>query len=214
MRNTKPKRRNSETSKHSAMSNNITNMISTMLFLIFSATFFFVLSFTPTTKEEHMKKYRDVKAEVEPFRKNITECARQVRASMTDIENFLQRLPQSTMQGKCFVACILKRNDIIKNNKICFETLLASNRAIYGDDSEVIVRLNGAMNECLKAVDGIFEICEYASIFNDCMQIKTEHLLDRLKLEKRMEALGQMTADPEEWSDEEDEMLRLAKDEL
>lgn len=172
------------------------------------------MSFTPITKESHMKKYQDMQAQVEPFRKNISECAHQVKASMVDVENFLKRIPQATMQGKCFIACILKRNSIIKNNKVVFENLIAVNKVVYGEDSEILVRLKTAVSECIKAVDGIFEICEYASVFNDCMHIKTEHLLDKLTMERRMEALGQMTSDPDEWSEDEDEMLRLAKDEL
>lgn len=185
-----------------------------MLFVMFSTAFYLVMSFTPFTKEEHVKKYQDMQAQVEPFRRNISECARQVKASMVDVESFLKRIPQSTMQGKCFVACILKRNAIIKNNKVNGENLIALNKAVYGEDSEVLVRLKTAVNECIQALDGIFEICEYASVFNDCMHIKTEHLLDKLTMERRMEALGQMTSDPDEWSEEEDEMLKLAKDEL
>lgn len=214
MKNTKLKRANNGASKNFEMSNNLTNIICIILFIIFSTAFYLVMSFTPITKEEHVKKYQDMQAQVEPFRKNISECAHQVKASMVDIETFLKRVPQSTMQGKCFIACILKRNAIIKNNKVDVQNLIAANKEVYGEDSEVLVRLKTAVNECLKVVDGIFEICEYASIFNDCMHMKTEHLLDKLTMERRMEALGQMTSDPDEWSEEEDEMLRLAKDEL
>lgn len=214
MKNTKLKHRNNETTKNSEMSNKFTNITSVFLFLIFSAAFYLVMSFTPMTKEEHVKKYQDMQGKVEPFRKNITECAHQVKASMVDVENFLKRIPQSTMQGKCFVACILKRTSIIQNNKVIFENLIAVNKVVYGEDSEILVRLKMAVRECMKAVEGIFEICEYASVFNDCMHIKTEHLLDKLTMERRMEALGQMTSDPDEWDEDEDEMLRLAKDEL
>lgn len=214
MNNTQARRQNNATSKNLDMSINFKNIISIMLFLMFSAAFFLVMSFTPTTKQEHLKKYQDMQAQVEPFRKNISECAKQVKASMVDIENFIKRIPQSSMQGKCFVACILKRNSIIKSNKVVIENLIAANKAAYGENSEVLLRLTSAINECIKVVDGIFEICEYASVFNDCMHIKTEHLLDKLTMERRMEALGQMTSDPEEWSEDEDEMLRLVKDEL
>ncbi|XP_026331050.1 uncharacterized protein LOC113238426 isoform X2 [Hyposmocoma kahamanoa] len=182
------------------MNNNLTNITCIILFIIFSTAFYLVMSFTPITKEEHVKKYQDMQAQVEPFRKNISECAHQVKASMVDIETFLKRVPQSTMQGKCFIACILKRNAIIKNNKVDVQNLIAANKEVYGEDSEVLVRLKTAVNECLKVVDGIFEICEYASIFNDCMHMKTEHLLDKLTMERRMEALGQMTSDPDVWS--------------
>ncbi|CAH0719254.1 unnamed protein product, partial [Brenthis ino] len=152
--------------------------------------------------------------EVEPFRRNLTECARQVKASMVDVENFLKRIPQSTLQGKCFVACILKRNSIIKNNKILKENLLEANKAVYGEDSEVLSRLKTAISECNDIVEGIFEICEFASVFNDCMHMKMEHILDKVTMERRMEALGQMTSDPDLWTDEEDELLKLVKDEL
>lgn len=214
MKNSKLRRRNNETSKDFDMSNNFTNIISIMLFLIFSTAFYLVMSFTPIKKEEHVRKYQDMQAQVEPFRKNISECARQVKASMVDVENFLKRIPQSTMQGKCFVACILKRNAIIVNNKVVFENLVAVNKVVYGEDNEILTRLKTAIKECTKVVDGIFEICEFASVFNDCMHIKTEHLLDKLTMERRMEALGQMTSDPDEWSEDDDDILRLAKDEL
>lgn len=153
-------------------------------------------------------------SEVEPFRRNISECARQVKAGMGDVENFLKRIPQATMEGKCFVACILKRNSIIKKNKIDHNSLLEANKAVYGEDSEVMTRLKAAIVECNRAVEGIFEICEYASVFNDCMHIKMEHILEKLTMERRMEALGQMSNSPDEWTDEEDEMLKLVKDEL
>lgn len=214
MKNTKPRRGNNGKSNNFEMSNNLTNMVSLILFIIFSAVFYLVVSFTPITKEEHVKNFQDMQGQVEPFRKNISECAHQVKASMVDIETFLKRIPQSTMQGKCFIACILKRNAVIKNNKVDVESLLEANKVVYGEDSEVLVRLKTAVDECLKVVDGIFEICEYASLFNDCMHMKTEHLLDKLTMERRMEALGQMTSEPDLWSEEEEEMLRLAKDEL
>ncbi|XP_052744498.1 uncharacterized protein LOC112053685 [Bicyclus anynana] len=173
-----------------------------------------VVAFEPPTKEEQIDKINKMNQEVEPFRRNLTECARQVKASMVDVENFLKRIPQSTMQGKCFVACILKRNNIIKNNKISEANLLEVNRAVYGEDEEVMSRLKSAINECFRAVETIFEICEYASVFNDCMHMKMEHILDKVTMERRMEALGQMTSDPDIWSDDEDELLKLVKDEL
>ncbi|CAH2244766.1 jg6655 [Pararge aegeria aegeria] len=184
--------------------------------IIFQTIFsiFIALAFKPPTKEEQMDKYNKMNQEVEPFRKNLTECAREVRASMVDVENFLKRIPQSTMQGKCFVACILKRNNIIKKNKISEENLLEVNRAVYGDDEEVMFRLKSAIEECYRAVDVIFEICDYASVFNDCMHLKMEHILDKVTMERRMEALGQMTSDPDVWTDDEDEILKLVKDEL
>lgn len=184
------------------------------LFLFITFIFHVALSFTPMTKEEHISKYDKMTKEVEPFRKNLTECARQVRASMNDVENFLKRIPQSTLQGKCFVACILKRNSIIVNNKVSIQNLLETNRAVYGDDNEVMSRLKSAVDECTDVADGIFEICEYASVFNDCMHMKMEHILDKVTMERRMEALGQMASNPDEWSDEDDEILKLVKDEL
>ncbi|OWR44192.1 uncharacterized protein LOC116774404 [Danaus plexippus] len=166
------------------------------------------------TKEEQIDRFNKMNEEVEPFRQNLTDCARQVKASMIDVEHFLKRIPQSSMQGKCFVACILKRNSIIVNNKISRENLLEANRAVYGQDSEVMTRLNTAIVECSDVVEGIFEVCEYSSVFNDCMHMKMEHILDKVTMERRMEALGQMTSDPDVWTDEDDEILKLIKDEL
>nr|AGK24579.1 odorant-binding protein 3 [Chilo suppressalis] len=183
-----------------------------IIFVLFAI--YLVTAFEPMTKKEHIAKFNKMNDEVEPFRKNLTECSRQVKASMVDIENFLKRIPQTSMQGKCFVACILKRNAIIRNNKVDDNGLLEANRAVYGDDSEVMSRLKAAVGECKQVVDNIFEICEYASIFNDCMHMKMEHILDKVTLERRMEALGQMSSDTDTWTDEEDEMLKLLKDEL
>ncbi|KAI5635238.1 PBP/GOBP family domain-containing protein [Phthorimaea operculella] len=191
-----------------------TKFATVILFLLFTTAFYLVMSFSPMTKEDQIASYKKMNDQVEPFRKNISECARQVKASMVDVENFLKRIPQSSMQGKCFVACILKRNSLIKYNKIVLDNLIETNRAVYDDDSEVLSRLKTAGTECLKVVDGIFEICEYASMFNDCMHMKMEHLLDKLTMERRMEALGQMTSDPEQWTEEDDELLKLVKDEL
>ncbi|XP_013171641.1 PREDICTED: uncharacterized protein LOC106120761 [Papilio xuthus] len=194
--------------------NNNSNFITVMIILIFVSVFYLVVTFKPLTKEEHIEKINKMNSEVEPFRRNISECARQVKAGMGDVENFLKRIPQATMEGKCFVACILKRNSIIKMNKIDHNALLDANKAVYGEDSEVMTRLKAAINECNKVVEGIFEICEYASVFNDCMHIKMEHILDKITMERRMEALGQMSNNPDEWTDEEDEILKLVKDEL
>ncbi|XP_050355723.1 uncharacterized protein LOC126776905 [Nymphalis io] len=185
-----------------------------IIFLIIFSIIFLVQSFKPLTKEEQINKFNKMNEEVEPFRKNLTECAHQVKASTVDVDNFLKRIPQSTMPGKCFVACILKRNSIIKNNKIVQENLLEANKAVYGEDSEVMSRLKTATVECNRVIEGIFEICEYASVFNDCMHMKMEHILDKVTMERRMEALGQMTSDPDIWTDEEDEMLKLVRDEL
>lgn len=185
-----------------------------LIFLIIFTVFILVMAFTPLTKDEQIDKFNKMNEGVEPFRRNLTECARQVKASMVDVENFLKRIPQTSLQGKCFVACILKRNSIIKNNKILKENLLEANKAVYGEDSEVLSRLKLAINECSDVVANIFEICEFSSVFNDCMHMKMEHILDKVIMERRMEALGQMTADPDVWTDEEDELLKLVKDEL
>ncbi|XP_026748784.1 uncharacterized protein LOC113509619 [Galleria mellonella] len=201
-------------SKRVEMHSPVTSFVTIMIFLIFASAFYLVISFKPLTKDEHLERINTMSEGVEPFRKNLTECARQVKASMTDVESFLKRIPQTTMQGKCFVACILKRNAIIKKNKIDQSNLLAVNRAVYGEDSEVMARLKTAIVECSDVVEGIFEICEYASVFNDCMHMKMEHILDKMTMERRMEALGQMTSDPDLWSEDDDEMLKLVKDEL
>ncbi|KAF9802898.1 hypothetical protein SFRURICE_015496 [Spodoptera frugiperda] len=190
------------------------NIFALILFILFSFAFYLTISFTPLTKEEQMERYNKMTENVEPFRKNLTECARQVKASMADVENFIKRIPQASLQGKCFVACILKRNSIIKNNKISKEHLLEANKAVYGEDSEVMARLKTAVGECTQVVEGIFEVCEYASVFNDCMHIKMEHILDKVTMERRMEAIGKMTSNPDQWNEEEDELLKLVKDEL
>ncbi|KAJ8720615.1 hypothetical protein PYW08_006080 [Mythimna loreyi] len=190
------------------------NLFSSILFVLFAFAFYLAISFEPLSKEEHVKRFNKISEDVEPFRKNLTECARQVKASMVDVENFLKRIPQANPQGKCFVACILKRNAIIKNNKISKDQLLEANRAVYGEDSEVMSRLKSAIGECTKVVEGIFEVCEYASVFNDCMHIKMEHILDQVMMERRLEAIGKITTDPEQWGDTEDEILKLVKDEL
>ncbi|XP_046970933.1 uncharacterized protein LOC124537977 [Vanessa cardui] len=192
----------------------LTKFARIMIFIIIFSIILLVRSFKPLTKEEQISKFNKMNEEVEPFRKNLTECARQVKASPIDVENFLKRIPQSTMQGKCFVACILKRNSIIKNNKIVVENLIEANKAVYGEDSEVFSRLKTASVECNHVIEGIFEICEYASVFNDCMHMKMEHILDKVTMDRRMEALGQMTTDPDIWTDEEDEILKLVRDEL
>lgn len=196
------------------MSGTFTNFVTVMLFLLFASAFYLVISFKPLTKEEQMENYGKMSNDLEPFRKNLSECARQVKASMVDVENFLKRIPQSSMQGKCFVACILKRNSIIEKNKISTQNLLEANKAVYGEDGEVMSRLKSAIIECTDIVEGIFEICEYSSVFNDCMHMKMEHLLDKVTMERRMEALGQMTSDPDDWTEEEDELLKFVKDEL
>ncbi|CAH2088288.1 unnamed protein product [Euphydryas editha] len=203
-----------ECNKKNKMLPKLSKFTKIIIFLIIFSIILIVRSFKPLTKEEQIKKINKMNEDVEPFRKNLTDCARQVKASMVDVENFLKRIPQSTMQGKCFVACILKRNSIIKNNKIVKENLLEANRAIYGEDSEVMTRLKKAIVECDHIVEGIFEICEYASVFNDCMHMKMEHILDKVTMERRMQALGQMTSDPDIWTDEDDELLKMVRDEL
>lgn len=69
----------------------------TALFLALSI--YTVSAFKPLSKEEQIDKFNKMNEEVEPFRRNLTECARQVRATMVDVENFLKRIPQATMQG-------------------------------------------------------------------------------------------------------------------
>lgn len=191
-----------------------TSFVTIILTLLFISAFYLVISFTPPTKEEQMESFMKVNQEVDPFRKNISECARQVKASMADVETFLKGVPQTSLTGKCFVACILKRNGLITKNKINREMVLQANKEVYGDTHEVIPRLKAALSECSEAVKEIFEICEYASTFNDCMHIQMEHVLHKINMDRRMEAVGQQMSDPSGWSEEEDELLQLAKDEL
>ncbi|XP_041969652.1 uncharacterized protein LOC121726376 [Aricia agestis] len=183
-----------------------------LLIFIFYATC--SLSLQPLEKQDYIDQFEKMSNVVEPFRHNLTECARQTKASMVDVENFLKRVPQSSIEGKCFVACMLRRNSIIKNNKIMGSHLLEINRAVYGDDGEILRRLKSAIVQCTDIVEHIFEICEYASVFNDCMHMKMEHILDKVTVERRMEALGQMTSDPEADWDADDDILQLVKDEL
>lgn len=72
-------------------------------------------------------------------------------------------------------------------------------------------RLSEAVEECQVIVEGIFEICEYASTFNDCMHMKMEHILDRIMMERRMESLGQMSNS--EYTIDDD-FIKLTRDEL
>lgn len=194
----------------------LANVSAVLLFLTFGSAFYLVMSFTPLTKQEHAEQHNKLNEEVEPFRKNLTECGRQVRASTLDVEHFLKRVPQQTSQGKCFVACMLKRNSIIRNNKVDKATLMRINTEVYGEDSEVLPRMEAAVTDCSKNVADIFEICEYASTFNDCMHMKMEHVLDKLTMERRMQALGQMDSEPDNFDDydEDDSFMQMMRDEL
>lgn len=97
-------------------------------------------SFEPLSKEEQLERFKKIAHETDPLRNNLTECARQVKASIQDIEHFLKRIPQKNFQGKCLVACILKRYNIIVKNKISKENLMEINKEVYGTDNEVLDR--------------------------------------------------------------------------
>lgn len=103
--------------------------------------FNFVLSIQQLTKEEQIKEMQKVGEYFEPLRKNLTQCARQVKASMGDIELFLKRKPSNTLEGKCFVACVLKRYNVIKGNKISKTNIIQMNMEVYGQNSEAAKRL-------------------------------------------------------------------------
>lgn len=191
----------------------VSRFVRIIFFLTFVSAIFLVVSFRPFTKKEQMEDYDQLKQAFEPFQKNLSECARQVKASEEDIHTFLESRPQSRMEGKCLVACILRRMEIINKNKVNREKLLDVNRPHYGHNTEVWIKLQKSISECAKLVDDIFEICEYASMFNDCMRVKMEHATQEDTMQQRMDALEQ-TEKNDFWGDDEDEMLKLVNDEL
>lgn len=115
----------------------------------------------------------------EPLRRNILECMKQTRASSAEAHKFINGIPQRTTHGKCLIACVLRRNKIITRDKINKHNLLKTNRRMYDADSEVWTRFQNAVDECIEIVDSIFDPCEYASVFHECLNSKVEQILGK-----------------------------------
>lgn len=127
-----------------------------------------VNSLTPREKEE-----------AKIFKKNVTECAKQANASTEDVHTFIRGDPQKTKSGKCLIACILKRNEIIVNNKINKNNVMKLNRQQHDSNPNVIRGMDEAMNKCFEITKPIKDVCEYASAYNDCMTSNMDFLLSK-----------------------------------
>lgn len=60
----------------------------------------------------------EVKNHVVQFKKNMTECLKEVQASDTRTVKRLSPKQESPVHGECLIACVLKRNGVIENGKI------------------------------------------------------------------------------------------------
>ncbi|CAH0718929.1 unnamed protein product, partial [Brenthis ino] len=59
-----------------------------------------------------------VKNHVEQFKRNMSECLKEVQATDKRQIKSLSPIKESPIHGECLIACVLKRNNVIENGKI------------------------------------------------------------------------------------------------
>lgn len=60
----------------------------------------------------------EVTDHVAQFKRNMTECLKEVQASEKNVVRHLSPNKESPVHGECLIACVLKRNGVIRNGKI------------------------------------------------------------------------------------------------
>lgn len=61
---------------------------------------------------------KEVADHVDQFKRNMTECLREVQANDKRPIKRLSPKTESPVHGECLIACVLKRNGVIENMKI------------------------------------------------------------------------------------------------
>ncbi|KAI5636928.1 PBP/GOBP family domain-containing protein [Phthorimaea operculella] len=112
---------------------------------------------------------KEVNAHVTQFKKNMTECLKEVQARDRRPVKRLSPKTESPVHGECLIACVLKRNAVILNGKINKENLITLVSKFYAKDTKLMKKLEKNVDRCIEmSVKFRGDECALASMLNSC----------------------------------------------
>ncbi|KAJ2945283.1 hypothetical protein O0L34_g9362 [Tuta absoluta] len=112
---------------------------------------------------------KEVSAHVIQFKRNMTECLKEVQARDRRPVKRLSPKTESPVHGECLIACVLKRNAVIQNGKINKENLITLVSKFYAKDTKLMKKLEKNVDRCIEmSVKFRSDECALASMLNSC----------------------------------------------
>ncbi|XP_026736645.1 uncharacterized protein LOC113500147 [Trichoplusia ni] len=111
---------------------------------------------------------KEVADHVDQFKRNMTECLREVQANDKRPIKRLSPKTESPVHGECLIACVLKRNGVIENMKINKDNLLSLVSKFYSKDTKLMKKLEKNLDRCVEISVRNQDECQLASQLNDC----------------------------------------------
>ncbi|XP_026751691.1 uncharacterized protein LOC113512109 [Galleria mellonella] len=110
----------------------------------------------------------EMSAHVEQFKRNMTDCLKEVQAKDKRPVTRLSPNKESPVHGECLIACVLKRNDVIVNGKINKANLISLVSKFYAKDTKLMKKLEKNLDRCIEMSIHNRDECTMASQLNIC----------------------------------------------
>nr|XP_034836578.1 uncharacterized protein LOC117992953 isoform X2 [Maniola hyperantus] len=110
----------------------------------------------------------EVKKHADDFKRNMSECLKEVQASDKRTVKRLSPNKESPVHGECLIACVLKRNGVIEHGKVRKENLLTLVRKFYAKDEKLIKKLEKNLDRCIEVSVRSKDDCAIAARLNEC----------------------------------------------
>ncbi|CAH2055638.1 unnamed protein product, partial [Iphiclides podalirius] len=111
---------------------------------------------------------QEVSPHVEQFKRNMSECLKEVQANEKKTVRRLSPKRESPVHGECLIACVLKRNGVIINGKINKDNLMLLVSKFFAKNTKLLKKLDKHLDKCIEKSSKIKDECALASQLNDC----------------------------------------------
>ncbi|KAM3965935.1 uncharacterized protein ACR2FA_012785 [Aphomia sociella] len=110
----------------------------------------------------------ELRSHVEQFKRNMTECLKEVQANDKRPVKRLSPKKESPVHGECLIACVFKRNGVITNGKINKGNLISLVSKFYAKDTKLMKKLEKNLDRCIEISVHDRDECTMASQLNIC----------------------------------------------
>ncbi|XP_049878823.1 uncharacterized protein LOC126375778 [Pectinophora gossypiella] len=111
---------------------------------------------------------KEVSAHVEKFKRNMTECLKEVQANDKRPVRRMSPKTESPVHGECLIACVFKRNGVIDGGKINKANLLTLVNKFYAKDTKLMKKLEKNVDRCIETSISNKDECLLAARLNEC----------------------------------------------
>nr|AMA98131.1 chemosensory protein [Blattella germanica] len=121
--------------------------------------------------------------------KIITACKQDNKAQRDDYDAIRKSETPTTENGKCFLACLFDKFQVVQNGAFSIETFSKRLTELYKEDPDKLEKAMKMANECKTTLNGVQETnkCQYAPKVLECFasyKTKIEVVQDLLKYQK------------------------------